>query len=216
MCPHGQRQRAHLQRRPGKTTNFDRQLDIEWAEVPELRIGPLKASHVPVLVAKLADYSGLTEGIDGIIGLNLLARSKRLLIDYAQQRLFWEFAGPSPWGNSVPICFVVPMVVQGARLQLVLDTGLRGILVYKDRLQKSLPQLRPEDGALKVNFGRLQTTAQKLTGVHLLGPEAQATVFLIDRPPGGEPSGVDGYLGIATLNAKCVEFDFANNKFRWQ
>lgn len=208
--------RFHLARRPAKITNFDRDAALQWVDLPQIRVGPLQASGVPVLVAKLADYSDFAEGIDGIIGLDLLGRSKRLFINYERQLLSWEFANGQERGNAVPTSFAVPMMVQGARLQLVLDTGLRGILVYKDRLLKSLPQLPTPAQTLTVNFGRVQTTPQKLTGVRLFGPETVATVFLMDGPASGGPPGVDGYLGIATLNAKRVEFDFVTNTFRWQ
>jgi Aspartyl protease len=208
--------RFHLARRPAKITNFDRDASVQWAELPQIRVGPLQASDVPVLVAKLADYSDFAEGVDGIIGLDLLGRSKRLFINYERHLLSWEFANGQERGNAVATSFAVPMMVQGARLQLVLDTGLRGILVYKDRLQKSLPQLPARGETLRVNFGRVQTWPQKLAGVRLFGPETVATIFLMDGPAGGEPAGVDGYLGIAALSAKRVEFDFVTNTFRWQ
>ena len=206
----------HLQRRPGKITNFDRDTMVERAEVTDLRIGPLQAGTFPVLVARLADYSEFAEGLDGIIGLDLLARSERLFIDYERQVITWEFASGLKKGSAAPTCLVVPFSVQGAHFRLALDTGLQGILLYKDRLRESLPQLRLPLESIKVNFGRVQTTQLELPGVRLLGPETSRTVFLMDRPASGDPPGVDGYLGIATLNAKRVEFDFAANIIRWQ
>lgn len=209
--------RLRLARRPGKITNFDREASVEWADLPQLRIGPLQADGVPVMVARLADYSDFTQGVDGIIGLDLLARSQRLMIDYERQSLSWDFADGLGGAGSMPTCLVVPLIVQGVRFRLALDTGLQGILLYKDQLRKGLPQLRPPgEEALRVSFGRVQTTEFQLTGVRLAGPEMAATVFLMDRPAAGDPPGVDGFLGIAALNAKRVEFNFASHTFRWQ
>jgi predicted aspartyl protease len=209
-------ERLDLQKRPGKITNFDRKTTVEWADVPDFRVGPLQVGTFPVLVAKLTDYSDFAEGVDGIIGLDLLARSKRLLIDYQRQLISWEYTGSSTGRNSAPTFLSVPLDVQGARLHLVLDTGLQGILLYKDRLYSSLPRLRLHDKDPKVHFGRMQTTRFELPGVRLAGPEAVATVFLMDQPASGDPPGIDGYLGVATLNAKRVEFDFTANTFRWE
>jgi len=62
----------------------------------------------------------------------------------------------------------------------------------------------------------LQTTQVKLPGVRLVGPETVATVFLADGPETGKLPGIDGYLGVASLQAKRVEFDFAARVLRWQ
>jgi predicted aspartyl protease len=210
-------ERLHLARYSKKVTNFDRQVSVEGVDLSGLRIGPLQADAFPVLVAKLSDYSDFAEGVDGIIGLDLLARSERLFIDYENRQIAWEFANGPVNVASRPTCLLVPFTVQGARFRLALDTGLQGILLYKDRVRQGLPELRlPGKEALRVSFGRVQTTELHLPGARLAGAENVATVFLMDRPMGGDPPGVDGYLGIATLNAKRVEFDFVTNTFRWQ
>jgi hypothetical protein len=53
----------------------------------------------------------------------------------------------------------------------------------------------------------------KLPGVRLSGPEAVATVFLTDGPATGQ---LYGSLGVAPLQAKRVEFDFAAMTLPWQ
>lgn len=208
--------RLRLRRRPGKITNFDRDVPAEWAEIPNIRVGPLQTGAVRVLVAKLGEYSEFAENVDGIIGLDLLSRSKKLSIDYEKQTISWELADSEAEGRSSPTYLAIPFVVQGFPMHLVIDTGFQGILLYRDRLRKGLPELRTEGQAIKVGFGRLQTTQVKLPGVRLFGPETVATVFLTDGPDTGDPAGVDGYLGIASLNAKRVEFDFGARMLRWQ
>jgi predicted aspartyl protease len=208
--------RLRLRRRPGKITNFDRDVPVDWAQVPNLRIGPLQTGVFRVMVAKLGDYSEFAENVDGIIGLDLLGRSKKLFIDYEKQTVSWELLSDGAGGRPSPTYFAIPFVVQGFPMHLVIDTGFQGILLYKDRLRKGLPELRTEGEAIEVGLGRLQTTQVKLPGVHLFGPEMVATVYLTDGPETGDPPGIDGYLGIASLKAKRVEFDFAARVLRWQ
>jgi len=208
--------KLRLQRHPGKITNFDREVPVEWADVPQLRVGPIRTGATRVMVAKLGEYSEFAENVDGIIGLDLLSRSKKLLIDYEKQTISWELGDDGAGGGSSPTYFSVAFVVQGFPMRLVLDTGLQGILLYKDKLRKGLPELRTEGEAIPTGLGRLQTTQVRLPGVRLLGPETVATVFLMDGPETGDPPGVDGYLGIVSLNAKRVEFDFAARLLRWQ
>jgi Aspartyl protease len=42
-----------LKRHAGRIVNFDRYIPIEWAEVPELRMGPLCAQDLRVMVVDL-------------------------------------------------------------------------------------------------------------------------------------------------------------------
>jgi predicted aspartyl protease len=208
--------RLKLRRRPGKITNFNREAPVEWAEIPNLRVGPLQTGTFRVMVAKLTDYSDFAENVDGIIGLDLLGRSKKLFIDYEKHTVSWELAGDTADQLPAPGYFTIPIVVQGFPVHLVIDTGLQVIVLYKDRLHKGLPELRTEGEAIHGGVGRLQATQVKLPGVRLVGPETVATVFLADGPETGKLPGIDGYLGVASLQAKRVEFDFAARVLRWQ
>jgi predicted aspartyl protease len=208
--------RLKLARRPGKTTNFDREVPVEWVVIPELRVGTVRSGAIRVMVAKLGEYSEFGEDVDGIIGLDVLGRSEKISIDYEMQTISWEMAGETGRGRQAPAYFSIPFVVQGFPMHLILDTGFQGILLYKDRLRKGLPDLQTRGKPSEVDFGRLQTTQVKLPGVRLGGQETIATVFLTAGPgPDGLP-GVDGYLGISTLKAKRVEFDFAARVLRWE
>ncbi len=205
-----------LARRPGKTTNFDRDVPVEWAVVPDLRVGPLQTGAFRVMVANLREYSELAEDVDGILGLDVLGKCKKLFIDYEKRTVSWEFAGEGESRRSTPAYFTIPIVVQGFPMHLVIDTGFEVILMYKDRLQRGLPHLRTEGEATEGGVGRLQTTRVKLPGVRLYGPETVATVFLADAPESAMLPDIDGYLGVASLKAKRIEFDFAGRAMRWE
>jgi len=208
--------RLKLPRRPGKTTNFDRDVPGDLAVIPDLRIGPLRNRALRVMVAKLGEYSEYAENVDGIIGLDVLGRSGKFTIDYEKHEISWELAGDLDNQSPAPAYLSIPFVVQGFPMHLILDTGFQGILLYRDRLRKGLPDLRTQGKPIEVDFGRLQTTQVKLPGVRMGGQETIETVFLTAGPdPGGLP-GVDGYLGITSLKAKRVEFDFAARLLRWE
>jgi predicted aspartyl protease len=208
--------KLHLSRRPGKVTSFDRDIPVEWADVQELRAGPFRASSASVMIVRLTEYSELAENADGIIGLDLLSRGKKLTIDYERRLLSFEL-DENGAGERLPSrSLVVPIVIQGFRVRLLVDTGLRDMLLYRDRLRKGLPSVSTVGESRAAVIGRLLATQVNLPGVKIVGPEKVATVFLIDGPEQGDPIGVDGYLGPASLHAKRIEFDFAASKLRWQ
>lgn len=209
-------EKLRLPRRPGKITNFDHDIPVEWVDVRELRAGPIRASEISVMIAKLADYSEFTENVDGIIGLDLLSRGRTLIIDYERRVLSFDFDENEAGERPPSRYFVVPIVVQGLPMRLFVDTGFRDMLLYKDRLRKGLPNLSLIGEPKDVAIGRLQATQVNLPGVKIAGPENVATVFLIDGPKQGNPFGVDGYLGPASLHAKRIELDFAASQLRWQ
>ena len=208
--------RLRLRRRPGKITNFDRDIPIERAEIVELQAGLIRAARANVIVANLKDYSEFARGVDGIIGLDLLSRGKKLSIDYERKLVSFDAASGSEDELAPSRSFVVPIAVQGVRMSLLVDTGLRGLLLYKDRLRKGVPNVRTEGVSRPAVIGRLQATEVNLPGVKIAGPETVATVFLIDRPGNGDPSGIDGYLGPRSLHARRIELDFAGHRLRWQ
>jgi len=208
--------RLRLPRRPGKITSFDRDIPVEWTEIGELWAGPIRATRAKVIVTKLKDYSEFAQGVDGIIGLDLLSRGRKLSIDYERQVVSFEAAGGQDGGLTPSRSFVVPIAVQGMRMSLLVDTGVRYVMLYKDRLRKGLPNVRTEGESRAAVIGHLQATQVNLPGVKIVGPETVATVFLINGPENGDPSGIDGYLGPLSLHARSIELDFAGHRLRWQ
>lgn len=209
-------ERLRLPRRPGKITNFDRDIPVEWADIPELHAGPIRASVVSVMIVRLAEYSELAKDVDGIIGLDVLSKGRKLIIDYERRVLRFDSGENEVGERPGSRYFAVPVIVQGLKMHLFVDTGFRDLLLYKDRLSKGLPRMSVVGETLTVTIGRLQATEVNLPGVNIAGLEKVATAFLIDGPKEGDPFGVDGYLGPSSLHAKRIELDFATNKMRWQ
>jgi predicted aspartyl protease len=205
-----------LRRRSGKVISFGRRISVEWADIPELRVGPLRGEAVRIMVVKLAEYSELAEHADGIIGLDLLSKGRRFSIDYDRRTVSFQLDEDGTPEHSPSVCFVVPLVVQGVPVHVVVDTGLQGILLYENRLRKRLPKMRIEGESTNAAMGRLRATQVRLPGVQIVGAQVATTVFLIDGPDEDALPGVDGYLGPAALQAKRIEFDFDAGVLRWQ
>jgi hypothetical protein len=207
--------RLHLKRRSGEVISFDRHIPVEWAIIPELRVGPMRTGTLRVMVVKLAEYSDLAEQADGIIGLDLLSQSKKFTIDYDTRTVSLQLAEVGTTERSSSRCFVIPLAVQGIQVNLAVDTGLQGIVLYKDRLRKRLPKMRVEGESTDVTMGRLRGTQVRLTGVRIVDAEVVSTAILMDGPDDKTLPGVDGYLGPAILQAKLIEFDFDAKVLRW-
>lgn len=207
--------RLKLQRYIGKTMNFDQSIPIEWAELPELQVGPLRAKGVRVMVVDLPKYSEFAQGVDGIVGLDLLSRSDKFTIDYRKKTIYFELTANGS-SRPVPGCFVVPVIVQGLVIRLEVDTGASGIILYGNRLKKHLVKMRTEGEPKTATMGRIAGTMVTLPGVKLGGPEEAVTVILIEGPEEAIMPGLDGYLGVPALHAKRIEFDFAKMLLRWQ
>jgi predicted aspartyl protease len=208
--------RMGLRRRPGTVFNFDRNLAIEWADVPEVRIGPVRVGSIAMMVTRLADLSALAGNADGIIGMDVLSRARKLCIDYERRRISFrmdEGGAGAPRTNSA---LVIPVMVQGISMRVLVDTGFEYFLLYKDRVHGALPHLHTQGEPRDAILGRLQAVQVELPGVEIAGAQRVTPVLLIDGPGNAALSGVDGYLGPAALHARRVEFDFAGRTVRWQ
>jgi len=203
-----------LQRHAGRIIKFDRQIPIEWADIPELRIGAINARGVRAGVVKLGEYSGLAGNVDGVIGLDVLSNTRKITIDYVKRNISFQFASEDVGKRASVECLLIPFVVEGIAMHLVLATGVQGILLYRSRLVQGAPRMCTQGKVRRGRMGQLRMTRVKLCDAEF-GQEAVSTVFLINGPPKGVPTVVDGYIGPAVLKAKQIEFDFTTGFFRW-
>ena len=208
--------RLRLPRSAGKVMTFDRRIPVEWAEIPEFRVGPIVAKTLRVMVIDLARYSRYGKGVDGVVGLDLLTRSEHLGIDYDRRILLFQLADGRPDERAPVRGFKIPIVVQGAPVQLLVDTGFQGILLYRDRVRKQLPKMRTEGEPREVVESGVRATEVTLPGVRIGGSDQVRIVFLIDGPGQSDLPGVDGVLGAASLHAKRIDFDFTHMVLRCQ
>jgi len=208
-------EKLRLNRQAGKMMNFDRYIPIEWADVTNIRIGPVSAERARVMVMNLAKYSEFAKNVDGIIGLDLLSRNQTFVIDYTAKTLYFGPAEnssqrPNPGG------FLATIVVQGQPIRLCVDTGSPDILLYENRLRKRLVNLRTNGKPIAIRMGRIKGTKIDLPEVSITGSKQVITVVLIHGPEESTTLGVDGYLGTASLHPKRIEFDFTKRVMLWE
>ena len=202
--------KLRLPRSGGKVMSFDRRIPVEWMEIPDFRVGPIVAKTLRVMVIDLARYSRYGKDVDGVVGLDLLARSEHLNIDYDRRILSFQLANSRPDERAPVRGFKIPMVIQGAAVQLLVDTGFQGILLYTDRVRKQLPRMRTEGEPKGVVESGMRATEVRLPGIRIGASDQVRTVFLTDGPGRGDLPGVDGILGAASLHVKRIDFDFTH------
>src|ERR1700737_4970524 len=125
-----------LQRLTGKVFNIDKTVRTEWAAIPEVEFGPIRASQVPVMVTNLDYFKSLASHVDAVMGLDLL-RQKNFSIDFADKKV--RFGQVETGRHSTPmvsddISLKVEAEVDGTRIHLILDRGAPGPLPYEERL----------------------------------------------------------------------------------
>lgn len=210
-------QKLSLPRHRAQIFNFNHHVKVERTSLPELQLGPLLVRNSCVIVGELKQFSEFAAAVDGIVGMDLLSTTQSLRIDYSRRLVTLKTAsGREIVSHHSMNALTVQLPVQGQPMRLIIDTGVQGLLLYKDRLHKHLPELKLTDWATGVQ-GRLWGESAMLSGIRLGGNEVQASVFLIPGEPDSIPADIDGYVGTSALKAKIVELDFATNRLRsWQ
>jgi Aspartyl protease len=196
---------------------FGQQVRIQSAIVDEFHIGSVHSGPVPVGVADLSYLEGVR--IDGIVGLELLARTS-FSIDYQTRVL--RFAPESRENTVAPLEIVWPfvtvrMTIAGEQVRLLVDTGSSDLVLFKTRMPAALSSA-PWRGDKTVQYG---SGAARLRRVELrhsgLGPETwdRLGAWVLDRVPDGYPPGIDGVLGLLSVSCQRVHFDFERKELGW-
>lgn len=211
--------RFSAERRPGRVFNYDGLTSVDWAEFPDVRFGPIKVRNVSMMVTQLAKYSELIGNADAIIGLDLLSTVGKLGVFYDSRMVVLTPRDGNAQGGSQgerPEHIVVQAMVQGHPIRLLLDTGMDGIVLYEDRIQKGVPNLRFTHQGKDAYMGRFQGKTAQLPDFRLDGRELDAEVFLMNGPREDLLPGIDGYLGTGALKARRVEIDLEGRTMSWQ
>jgi hypothetical protein len=192
---------------------------MESGVFPDVEFGPVHVTDVPMLVADFARVSDFANGVDAIIGSDLLSLSN-FSIDYDAQKLF--FAAVQTSATSVkphphPTVMILELRVQDCPVDLVVDTGVEGVVLFEDRLRSRIPQLRTEGNAGGFTIGRDSRAKQAvLPQVRLGARTTDLKVLLMKGPHGDVLPGIDGYWGTASIKARRINFNFATNRLSWQ
>ena len=237
-------ERLGLHGRPAKVINFDKTVALESAEVEEITFGPERIRNVRVMIEDLGYFRSAGLDIDGVIGLDQL-RKQSFLIDYARKRVLFDFiskfdpvslSGPTSKFDSrsmfgpaatagvraVPMradarSISVEVSLDNRPVWMVADTGTRGILLYEDTLKDLLANYRVEGRTTAASLGGpFENRRAIVPRLRLGGQDLDREVVLISAPGAKKLSGVSGYLGLASLDAKQVAFSFETNQLLWR
>jgi hypothetical protein len=155
--------------------------------------------------------------VDAIIGSDFLS-SSNFSIDYDAKKLFFSpLQSGGPVVKPHPVAMILQLQVQGRPVDLLVDTGIEGIVLFEDRVRNRIPQLRTEGKVEGMPSLRQKHAKQAiLPGVRLGARTADLGVLLLKGPQGHVLPGIDGYWGTASFKAHRIDFDFAMNKLSWQ
>jgi predicted aspartyl protease len=208
-----------LDQHPAESFNFDRKLKWASATLPELQFGPVHATNIAVLIGRLSEYSEFAKKADAIIGMDLLKFSN-FSIDFDNHKITLH---PSMQkvslaaGDPLLQCPILEVQVQGHPIRLIVDSGLRGIVLYEARLRTRVPGLRTTGHIADATLGgRIQAKQATLPDVLFGKMNRDVTVLLVPSPAPETLPGIDGIIGVAALKAHRINFDFLNRTLDWQ
>ena len=205
-------------RRLGKVLSFDKTINADWVEVPEIEFGPIHVTNFFMMIGDLRYFRSFATRVDAVIGLDLL-RLSSFSIDYDTQRVKF---GPVNTDSGVPmdvdgVCITVQLVLGESKARLMVDTGAQALVLYEDRVAARLPQLKMERETAGISLGGWVLSKRGfISNARLGSTNLDGAVFLVKAPPGGQLPGIDGYLGTAALKARRIDFDFKTKTFSWK
>lgn len=206
-------------RRPVRIVNLEQVLKEELAEVPDFELGPLKIALLPMLVHDLNYLRKTVPGVDGVIGLDVL-RSASFSIDFRHRRI--AFGSSPTLRNSArmehhDVYLAVEVVMLNRPVRLLLDTGIRTILLYGDRMGNRLPQMRVEEQIQGTSLsGAASLQVVDLPRTQLNGTDLNRRGVLLRNSPAGFLPELDGYLSLKALGAHSFSFNFEQSIFSWE
>ena len=178
------------------------------AIVPEIRLGPLQALSVTVLVADLSPVErDLNLPIAGILGMDVLGSSS-FRLDYGSQLI--EFGEFSPVGIPVDLSTrsnlpIAEIKIEGKTLRLLVDTGSDRLVFFGSRSASEF-SATSANSLLK---GNSVAATVPVRAVSPLDFEMSGTRFHQDAYfiPGSEEPLFDGLLSVRSLGIRVLSLD---------
>src|SRR5262249_27069253 len=125
---------------------FNRYIQIESGVFSEIEFGSVQLTNVSMLVSDLSHFSQLANHVDAIIGSDLLTLND-FSVDYHAKKVFFSpFTPPASPMSLHPLSLVVELQVQGRPIEVLVDSGIEGIVMFEERLRSRIPQVRIIEG----------------------------------------------------------------------
>jgi predicted aspartyl protease len=201
---------------------FARTVPAQRVVLPQVDLGPIHAVGVEALEQDLSFIERLLgERIDALIGLDVLWR-RSFSIDYASGLLRFDPVGDDAdevWSNLVDGdgFAVVEIELNGVPLRLMVDTGVKHIILFESRAQGLFAKVGIQSMQISSNIGGSVHLKQIEPPSARLGrtPLAVGSVFLLETPADLSFS-IDGLLGVAALKPERVDFNLERRAIGWK
>jgi predicted aspartyl protease len=212
--------RLGVVRHPAKLINFDKTLAPDRAELPEISFGAGHISNVSVLIEDLGNLRPAGARLDGILGLDQLRRTN-FVVDYAKKRMVFG-AAEHDGMRSVPMrldaqTLTVQAELDGQPVRMIADSGAPGAVFYEDSLKNALANYRIEERITSLSLGGpLEIHRAFVPRFRFGGQDLDREVVVLSTPGSKIPGDISGFLGLASLSAREVEFDFDTHTLSWK
>jgi hypothetical protein len=203
----------------GKILSIEKTMPAEWVDVEDLNYAGRHVSGVRMMLGDFRYLRANGAPVDGVIGLDLLRRTN-FRVDLAGKRVIFGAAN-LPAGKSVPlssdgVCLKLKLEIDGRLLPMIADTGMSGIVFYQDELDSIAASYKVSRGSTGISpGGAIAYTPALVPRLRLGTQDLDREVQLVQTPANPILQHAAGYLGLATLHAKWIEFDFERHELRW-
>jgi predicted aspartyl protease len=191
-----------------KLSAIGRESETFAATVPKIRLGPIQAISVSVLVTDLSSVErDLNVPIAGILGMDILGKSS-FRLDYGNQRI--EFGEVAPVGIPINLSTgadlpIAEIKVGGKLLRLLVDTGSDSLVFFGSRSDAEISPntanslLQGNSVANAVPVRAASSLEFELSGQHF----RQNAYFV----PGSEEPLFDGLLSVRSMGFRVLSLD---------
>ena len=203
---------------------MNRSISVERVRVPEVRLGIIAVEALQMVAMDLGRIEqALDTPIDAVIGLDLLAQ-QNFSLDYCRKRLDFGKSASAIGAMAFEmreegggIYILVPLESDGERLEVLLDTGTKDLLLFDRRLRGGLRQLRFRAQDFNLNAGgKDRLSAVKIPSVKMGPLTRRKQTAYVWATPEDHLRSFDGLLGPVAFGATVVAFDFDRHVLSFQ
>jgi predicted aspartyl protease len=190
----------------------------ETSVLPAIELGPIHREFLRVVIQDLSPFTKMVgTRIDALVGLDVLGQSS-FRIDYSRKEIVFgrvKIAGGAVPFSSRPPFVTVPMTIENRSINVLVDTGTSGLVLFARQLgtwQGGLARvgIASTAGLAGPTYLPVARVNESRMGNHDLGVRE---VYLSNRP---QCCPFDGLMGITSGRMKQIGFDFEHGIFSWQ
>jgi hypothetical protein len=209
----------HLRSEGEQIDVFTKKLRTKRAIAADLRLGPLHAAGLQVVILDLSfEQSAVGTSVDAIVGFDLLSQAP-FTIDYESRKISVGPIDPSmtsiPYRPGLPFA-VVDLKIEGRSRGILVDTGTRDLVLFESGIQDCRSSVQISKVQIWSNIGGDVLVREIGLTNAFLGTEPwgsrKAYLLQDDRE---QPYGFVGFLGTKALKARFVGLDPVRRVLAW-